>query len=93
VFLSLFRKGGELCLAVLLQVWPQGEVLLIEGRLLLPAKSLPGCGVCEWLKTKLLVLQLLGDSKSLARGEDQLVCLCQVNVSKVSNKCFSLLAR
>jgi len=56
VFLSLLRKGGELLLAVLLQVWPQGEVLLVEGSLLLPAESLPGCGVCEWLKTKLLVL-------------------------------------
>jgi len=59
VFLSLLRKGGELLLAVLLQVWPQGEVLLVEGSLLLPAESLPGCGVCEWLKTELLVLQLL----------------------------------
>jgi len=93
VFLSLLRKGGELLLAVLLQVWPQGEVLLVEGSLLLPAESLPRCRVCEWLKTKLLVLKLLGDSKSLAGSEDQLVCLCQVNVSKMSNKCFSLLAR
>ena len=93
VFLSLLRQGGELCLAVLLQVWPQGQVLLIEGCLLLPGESLPGCGVCEWLKAKLLVLQLLGDSKSLARSEDQLVCLCQVNISKMSNQCFSLLSR
>jgi len=93
MFLSLLRQGGELCLAVLLQVWPQGQVLLIEGCLLLPGESLPGCGVCEWLKAKLLVLQLLGDSKSLARSEDQLVCLCQVNISKMSNQCFSLLSR
>jgi len=35
MFLSFFREGGELCLAVLLKVWPECEVLLVEGSLLL----------------------------------------------------------
>jgi len=35
MFLSFLREGGELCLAVLLKVWPECEVLLVEGSLLL----------------------------------------------------------
>jgi len=93
MFLSFFREGGELCLAVLLQVRPECEVLLVEGGLLLPGESLPGGGVCEWLETKLLVFKLLGNSKSLARSEDKLVCLGKVDIAKMSNESFSLLAR
>jgi len=75
VLLSLFGESSELSLAVLLNFRSECQIFLIEGCLLLPAKSLPWCGVCEWLETKLLVLQLLSNGKSLAGSQNQLVCV------------------
>jgi len=92
MLLSFFSQGGELCLAVLLQVWPECEVLLVESCLLLPVESLPRSGVCEGLESKLLVLQLLGDSQPLAGSQYQLVCVGQVDVTEMSDESFPLLS-
>ena len=86
VGLPVLRQGGELGLGVLLQVAPQREELLVEGRLLVPAQSLPGGGVSEWLQTQLLVLQLLSDGLPLAGRQDQLVGVAQVDVSQVGDE-------
>jgi len=92
MLLSFFSQGGELCLAVLLQVWPECEVLLVESCLLLPVESLPRSGVCEGLESKLLVLQFLGYSQPLAGSQHQLVCVGQVDVTEMSDESFPLLS-
>merc|ERR1711892_1125410 len=56
VLLSLFGESSELSLAVLLDFRSECQIFLIEGCLLLPAKSLPWCWVCEGLETKLVVV-------------------------------------
>jgi len=92
MLLSFFRQGGELCLAVLLEVWPERQVLLVESCLLLPVESLPRGGVCEGLESELLDLQLLGDSEPLAGSQHQLVCVGQVDVTKMSDESLPLLS-
>jgi len=92
MLLPFLGQSGELSLAVLLQVWSKSQVLFVEGGLLLPVQSLPRCWVVEGLESKLLILKLLSNGKSLTRGQNQFVCARQVNVAKVSNEGFSLLS-
>ena len=91
VLLSVLGKVGELVLTELLQLWREGEILLVELLLLLPGEPLPGRGVSEGREAELLVLQLLGDGEPLPGGEHQGVGVPQVDVSKVSNQSLSLL--
>jgi len=71
VLLPLLGQVGELVLAELLQLWREGEILLVELLLLLPGQPLPGCGVTEGRESELLVLQLLGDGEPLAGAQAQ----------------------
>ena len=91
VLLSVLGEVCELVLTELLQLWSEGEILLVELLLLLPGEPLPGSGVREGGEPELLVLQLLGDGKSLPGGEHQGVGVPQVDVSKVSNQSLSRL--
>ena len=47
VLLSVVREVGELALAELLELWTEGEILLVEFLLLAPGESLPRGGVGE----------------------------------------------
>ena len=92
VLLSVLGQAGELSLAELLQFRSESQVLPVELLLLLPGQSLPGCGVSEGGQTKLLILQLLRDGKSLSWCQHQCVCVSKINVSKMTNQSFSLLS-
>ena len=91
VLLSVFRKIGELILAELLELWGEGEILLVELLLLVPGEPLPGGGVTEGWESELLVLQLLGDGQPLPGGEHQGVGVPQIDVSEVGDQSLSLL--
>jgi len=93
MLLSLLRYACELSLCVFLDICRQGSVLLIEQGLLIPGQSLPWGGVLEGLETQLLILQLLGYSQPLPGSKHKLVCVPQVNLSKMSYESLSLLAR
>ena len=69
----------------------EGEILLVELKLLLPGQPLPGCGVREGWESELLILQLLGDGQPLPGGQHQGVRVPQVDVAEVSDQSLSLL--
>jgi len=92
VLLSVVREVGELALAELLELWTEGEILLVEFLLLAPGESLPRGGVGEGRETQLLVLQLLGDGQSLSGRQDKRLSIAEVDVTKMSNESFPLLS-
>jgi len=93
MLLPVLRETCELCLGILLQLWPEGHKLLVECCLLSPGESLPRGGVCEWLQAKLLVLQFLCNCLPLPWSEHQLVCVSKVNISKMGNQGLPFLGR